>query len=159
MCLGFFISFVIFYSFQNYNLMLSHKRILAALGPRFTPAFLSRAERSYYPAVWANRNLPDDAKVLFHGCVRYFYFKFEPFNDHLSQTLICYDEAKNGDDILKILLHHGFTHVISLDKIPESYRKDNIVYNEDPRFIDFTRKYLVKLFSANGISIYKIHCP
>jgi|GEM_PF-3196961 len=156
-CLGFFISFVMFYSFQNYNLMLSHKRILTALDPNRTPYFLRSIERSYCPAEWANRNLPDDAKVLFHGCVRYFYFKFEPFNDHLSQTLICYDEAKNGDDILKILLHHGFTHIISLDKIPESYRKDTIVYYEDHRFIDFTREYLVKIFSANGISIYKIH--
>ena len=153
----FFIATLILYSFQNYNLMLSHKRILTALKPKLTPYFLRSVERSYYPAEWANRNLPNDAKVLFHGCVRYFYFKFEPLNDHLNQTLICYDEAKNGDDIRKILLPHGFTHIISFDTMPESYRKDNIVYYEDHRFIDFTRKYLIKIFSANGISIFKIN--
>jgi hypothetical protein len=115
-------------------------------------------EISYVPAAWTNRNLPDDAKVLFHGFVRYFYFKFEPFNDHLSQTFINYDKAKNAEDILRILRSQNFTHIISSDKIHGNYRKDNIVYSEDHRFIDFTRKYLVKIFSANGISIYKIHC-
>ncbi|HJX31920.1 MAG TPA: glycosyltransferase family 39 protein, partial [Thermodesulfobacteriota bacterium] len=156
-CLGFFISFVIFYSFQNYNLMLSHKRILTAFNQKLTPDFLRTYEISYVPAEWANRNLPNDAKVLFHGFVRYFYFKFEPYNDHLSQTFINYDKAKNGEDILRILRSQSFTHIISSDKIHENYRKDTILYDEDPRFIDFTQKYLVKIFSANGISIYKIH--
>jgi hypothetical protein len=155
--LGFFISFVIFYSFQNYNLMLGHKRILTAFNQKLTPYFLRAFEISYVPAEWANRNLPNEAKVLFHGFDRYFYFKFEPFNDHLSQTFINYDKAKNGEDILRILRSQNFTHIISSDKIHENYRKDTILYDEEPRFIDFKQKYLVKIFSANGISIYKIH--
>jgi len=157
MCLGFFVFFVTFYSFQNYNLMLSHKRILAAVNPKLTPDFLKAFEISYVPAAWANRNLPDDAKVLFHGFVRYFYFRFEPFNDHLSQKFINYDKAKNGEDILRGLRSQNFTHIISSDKIHENYRNDTIHYDEDPRFIDFKQKYLVKIFSANGISTYKIH--
>jgi len=154
--IGFFVFVLSFFSFQNYQLMLSHKRILTTFNPKLTPYFLRAVERSYYPAEWANKNLPDDAKVLFHGFHRYFYFKFEPFNDHLNQTLISYDKAKNGEDILMILSRLGFTHLIALDKIPESYRPDNIVYEEDYRFKDFYQKYLVKIFSANGISIFRI---
>ena len=157
MFLVFFISFVVFCSFQNYNHMLSHKRILTAFNQKLIPDFLRTFEQSFVPAEWANRNLPNDSKVLFHGFARYYYFKFYPFNDHLSQTFINYDTAKNGEDILKILRSQSFSHIISADKIHENYRKDTIFYDEDHRFIDFKQKYLVKIFSANGISIYKIH--
>ena len=136
--------------------MLSNKRILTALNPRLTPYFLRAFERSYRPAEFANQNFPPGSKVLFHGFARYFYFDFDPINDHLKQRVIIYDNAKNGEDILHILENHGITHIISQDVIPERARADTILYDQDYRFREFTRKYLKKIFSANGISIYKV---
>jgi hypothetical protein len=147
---------ILLYSIQNYHLMLSNKRILTALNPRLTPYFLRAFERSYRVAEFANQNLPSGSKVLFHGFVRYFYFDFDPINDHIEQRVIIYDDAKNGEDILHILKNHGITHIISQDVIPERARSHTILYDQDYRFREFTRKYLEKIFSANGISIYKI---
>ncbi len=156
----FFISFltavVLLYSLQNYHLMLSNKRILTALNPRLTPYFLRAFERSYRVAEFANQNLPSGSKVLFHGFVRYFYFDFDPINDHIEQQVIIYDDAKNGEDILHILKNHGITHIISQDIIPKKARPNTVLYDEDYRFVEFTQKNLKKTFSANGISIYKI---
>jgi hypothetical protein len=153
---GFFAFFLLYYSYDNYNLMLSHNRIRAALDPQLAVPFLRACEMSWQPAEWANENLPNDAKVLFHGTVRYYYFKFEPFNDYIGQSLIVYDEAKNGSDLLEVMRKHGFTHVICLDVIPEIAYPQTIRYDQDPRFIEFVRTYLKKLFSVNGMSIYRI---
>jgi 4-amino-4-deoxy-L-arabinose transferase-like glycosyltransferase len=144
------------FSFQNYWVMLRHNRILTALNPNLTPYFLRAFERSYRPAEWVNKNLPDDSKVLFHGCLRYFYFKFEPFNDDFGQSVIIYDDAKTAEDILDIMRRHGFTHIICDEAIPDFADKHYILYHKDPRFIDFSRKYLKRIYSINYISIYRI---
>ncbi|MBN2466851.1 MAG: glycosyltransferase family 39 protein [Deltaproteobacteria bacterium] len=147
---------VLLYAVHNYDLMLSHRRILACLDPRLTHSFLRAFERSYEPAVFANHELPEKSRVLFHGFVRYFYFDFEPVNDHLAQSEIVYDHAANGSDILKIMRLHGITHIISEDVIPEQARVHTLVYDEDPRFVEFSGKFLERIFSANGVSIYRI---
>ena len=154
------LSLVIFgFSFENYRAMLSYDRILTALNPDLTPFFLRTFERSYRPAEWANKNLPDDAKVLFHGCFRYFYFKFEPFNDYYCQNVITYDNAMTAEDILAIMHKHGFTYIIWEKTSPVCANNICIMYNKDHRFIDFTNKYLEKLYSENYIAIYRIRYP
>jgi len=155
--LSFFLIIVIgLYSLQNYHLMLSEKRILTSLNPQLTASFLRAFERSYRAAEFANQHLPEGAKVLFHGVFRYYYFNFEPLNDQRRQRAIIYDSAQNEMDILAIMRSHGITHIISEDVIPENARANTVLYDEDPRFVEFSRRYLEKIFSANGISIYRI---
>ncbi|MFH0812039.1 MAG: glycosyltransferase family 39 protein [Pseudomonadota bacterium] len=144
------------YSLQNYHLMLSHKRILTALNPRLTSSFLRTFEPSYRAAEFANQHIPTGAKVLFQGLVRYFYFNAEPLNDHLGQQRILYDEAKTGEDILQIMRHHGITHIIRQEVISENARSTTVPYDIDPRFVEFTHRYLEKIFTAHGVSIYRI---
>ena len=67
-----------------------------------------------------------------------------------------YDGAEGGGDILSIMRSHGITHIVRQDRIPERARSNTVIYEEDPRFIRFTRDHLEKIFSANGISVYEI---
>jgi len=152
----FFATVILLYALQNYHTMLRDKRVLTSLNPRLTHSFLLAFERSYRVATFVNNNVPADSKVLFHGIARYFYFNFEPLNDHVEQRAIVYDEAKNAEDVLRIMRSHGITHMVRQDRIPERARSNTVLYDEDHRFIAFTRNNLGKIFSANGISVYKL---
>jgi 4-amino-4-deoxy-L-arabinose transferase-like glycosyltransferase len=152
----FFAAVISLYSLQNYEVMLSVNRILTSLHPRHTRSFLRAFEPSFCAAEFANEHLPPGSKVLFHGLARYYYFNFDPLNDHLSQTWITYDEAKSGEDILRTMRERGISHIISQDIIPGTAQPNTILYDRDPRFVEFTGKYLQRLFTANSISIYQI---
>lgn len=156
---SFFSLAVLLYSFQNYHLMLSHDRIFVALNPDRAVSFLRTFERSFRPAELAHELIPRDATVLFHGFVRYFYFNFEPLNDYCGQTFLTYDNAKNGRDILEIMRSRGITHIFHEDRIHEKKRTRVIMYNEDPRFVEFMDNYLERIGSVNGITFYKIREP
>lgn len=150
---------VLIYSFHNYHIMLSHKRILTAFNPKLIPSFLRRFERSYAPAEFANSNLPPDSKVLFVGLFgRYYYFNFLPFSDHTEQTEIIYEGAQTAEDILSVLRSHSVTHIIRTEDINPNSKRE-IEFVKDPHFVSLTKKYLDKIYTGNKISIYAIQYP
>lgn len=154
-----FVAVTALYSLHNYHIMLRDNRYLTAFNPKLIPSFLRRFERSFAPAEFANRNLPPGSKLLFLGSfARFYYFNFEPLSDHEEQTKIIYEGAQTAEDILSVLQNHSITHIIRTEDInPNSGREAEFI--NDTRFINFTDKYLEKIYSGNKISIYSILYP
>ena len=103
-----------------------------AVVQRWTPdVFLTRLERSYPAAVWANQNLPKDARVLNAMEVRSYYFNAELIDSSMFYRIHYKYKDATPDVTIDLLRKQGITHVMRSEwiEIPRSGRKSKNSYD------------------------------
>ena len=79
--------------------------------------YLSQLERSYSAAVWVDRNLPQDARILNAEEIRQYYFPREMVRNKWFQALTGYESLGHPDALASFLKGRGITHILTVERI------------------------------------------
>lgn len=116
-----------------------------------------RGQESTYPLFeFVNRNLPDDANILFQGIVKGFYCDRAYIWDHPYQRVVHYADLPDDVALARHLASLGVTHVARMIQVPPSrVRLGYPQYFLDPYHERFRKRYLTPIYQDNGYILFR----
>ena len=121
--------------------------------------YLSRVMPDYAVVAWANRNLPEDAKVLFFftGDRGYYWERRYGYGDRLGGNLIgLVKDSPSAKAMAERLKSMGYTHIFIHNALFERFAYDNFKGEEIGTLKALFRHHLKRLCSEGGFSLYAI---
>ncbi len=113
----------------------------------------------YETTAYANANIAKDSKVLFlFTGERAYYWKRDYFyGGRLGENLLAQvKRAGSAEELLTDMRGRGYTHLFIMDPIFDRFAADNFTASEQDLLRDFFGKYLRRLHSANGFTLYRL---
>jgi len=113
----------------------------------------------YETTAYANANIANDSKVLFlFTGERTYYWEREYFyGGRLGENLLAQvKRAGSAEELLEDLRAEGYTHLFIMDRIFNRFAVDNFTVPEQDLLRVFFSKYVRRLHSANGFSLYRL---
>ena len=117
-------------------------------------AYIARYRPEYRAFQYANRNLPDDAKVLaiFLGNRSYYSDRELVFGDNLFKKIV---KKSNSSDMIEVEIQRlGITHLLIRYDIFNRWAGVQFNANEKERLSSFLERNLNPLFSQSGYGLY-----
>ena len=102
------------FSILVYHFRYQYKPLV---GMQSYQSYLERMERTYPVALWVNRELPQNSKILSLDEFRLFYFDPQTLRDSMLYNYTGYADASNPNDIINFLKSIGITHILSTEPI------------------------------------------
>jgi len=141
------------YIAEQFRLMRPQDYVLGKVDRDF---YIQQCRPEYAVIQYANRHLPDDAKILglYLGNRSYYCDRELVFGEKLFIKLL--NQAQSPDELLAQVKKKGFTHiVVNLYEYTESYGR-SLSGSEQQRLFHFFRDKLALLSSHDGYQLFEI---
>ncbi len=142
-----------------YGLYERYRPLGYVTGRETRDAYLLRVLPDYEVVLWANRNLPEDARIIFFftGERGYYWQRDYYYEGRLGENLVrLVRGSRTSDEIRDKLSRDGFTHIFINNHLFEKFSHDNFDVRELALLSGLFRDHLVMLYSARGFSLYEI---
>jgi len=124
--------------------------------------YLSARLPDYDAVMYANRNLPEKARVflLFAGDRGYYWEREYSYGDRTGGFLIAYMRgASNGAKLAARFTSRGITHLFLNDALTERFINDNFDVAGRTVFADFFNNSATRLYASNGYTLFALKLP
>lgn len=151
--------FFLFSGVYLYGLHARYAPIGYLAGAESRGEYLSSRLPDYETTAYANANIPQDSKVLmlFTGERTYYWEREYYYGGRLGENIIAQVGAAAGsEELLRDMRGDGFTHLFIMDHIFERFAADNFNETELGLLRDFFGRYVKRIYSANGFSLYRL---
>ncbi len=142
-----------------YGLYERYRPLGYVTGRETRDAYLLRVLPDYEVVLWANRNLPEDARVIFFftGERGYYWQRDYYYEGRLGENLIrLVMGSRTSDELRDKLSRKGFTHIFINNHLFEKFSYDNFDVRGLALLSGLFRDHLTMLYSARGFSLYEI---
>ncbi|MBI5560638.1 MAG: glycosyltransferase family 39 protein [Deltaproteobacteria bacterium] len=156
------LSLVLLFSFNIVylgGLYKNYRTLLYLSGKETRDGYLSRVLPDYSVTKYANENLPQSAKVLFlfSGDRGYYWQREYYYGDRFGGNLIrMVKNSRTEDELKERFAGGGATHLFMMDALFGKFVMDNFSLDEKRLLSGFFKTHLVRLYGANGFSLYEI---
>ncbi|MBI5643179.1 MAG: glycosyltransferase family 39 protein [Deltaproteobacteria bacterium] len=121
--------------------------------------YLGRMLPDYKAVSYANKNLPPESKVffLFAGDRGYYWDREYSYGDRMGVFFKALMSASKDDaDLTARISRLKITHIFMNDAIMERFSNENYDQSDLMTLAGFFNRHTVRLYSANGFSLYEI---
>ncbi len=142
-----------------YGMYVKYRPFGFITGRETRDAYLMRMLPDYEAILWANRNLPADARVIFFftGDRGYYWQRAYYYGGRLGGNLIrLVRESRTAEELKEKLLGAGFTHMFINNYLFERFSYDNFNAHQINLLSNFFRNHLKLLYTSRGFSLYEI---
>ncbi len=142
-----------------YGLYSKYRPLGFITGRETRDTYLLRVLPDYEITLWANRNLPETARVIFFftGDRGYYWQRDYYYGDRLGMDLIgLVRETRSAERLKERLLEKGFTHMFINNRLFEKFIHDNFDARGIAIFSEFFTNHTRMLYTARGFSLYEI---